>query len=143
MLTYLPPTPEEATALAGGHVVVAGSGHSAMTAVVELANLAKTNPKTQLTWVLRRGAVGNTFGGGATDELPRRGALGQQARRVVQQGIVDLVTGFRVERVEPSEQNSDQVVLVAEDGRRLAAADRVLVLTGFRAGPLVSVGDLA
>ena len=131
-LTYLPPTPEEASAFAGGHVVVVGSGHSAMTAVVELADLARIQPQAQLTWVLRRGAVGNTVGGGDTDELPRRGALGQQARQVVQQGIVELVTGFRVERVESLEQNSDRVVLVAEDGRRLAPADRVLVLTGFR-----------
>jgi thioredoxin reductase len=132
-LTYLPPTPDEAAALADAHVVVVvGSGHSAMTAVVELVKLARTHPRMRLIWVLRRGTVGNTFGDGATDELPRRGALSQQARQVVQEGIVDLVTDFRVERVEPLKQNSDQVVLVADDGRRLPPADRVMVLTGFR-----------
>ena len=36
-LTYRPPTTTEAEGLAGQHVVVVGSGHSAMTAVVDLA----------------------------------------------------------------------------------------------------------
>ena len=37
LLTYLPPTPAADGGLAGGHVVVVGSGHSAMTAVIDLA----------------------------------------------------------------------------------------------------------
>lgn len=128
-LTYLPPTPEEAEELAGRHVVVVGSGHSAMTAVVDLAATARSHPGTRVSWVLRRGAVGDTFGGGAADQLPRRGALGQRAREAVENGVVDLVTGFRVERLEPTDGG---LVLVAEDRRTLPATDRVVVLTGFR-----------
>jgi hypothetical protein len=41
-----------------------------------------------------------------------------------------VVTGFRVERV--AESGGGSVILAAEDGRSLPAADRVLVLTGFR-----------
>ena len=119
--------------MAGRHVLVVGSGHSAMTAVIELAKVAETEPATRVTWVLRRGAVGDTFGGGAADELPQRGALGQRAKQAVQAGLVDLVTGFRIESIEQVESyGAARVVLVAEDGRRLSPADRVVVLTGFR-----------
>ena len=129
LLTYVPPAPEQAAASAGRHVVVVGSGHSAMTAVIDLAEMARKAPGTRLTWVLRRGVVGDTFGGGAADELPQRGALGVRSKQAVTDGLVDLVTGFRVESVV---RDGAGVVLVAEDGRALPAADQVVVLTGFR-----------
>ncbi|MFX8601268.1 hypothetical protein ABTL95_20710, partial [Acinetobacter baumannii] len=56
-------------------------------------------------------------------------ALGQRARTAVDQGLVSLVTGFRIERIDTADQGA---VLVAEDGRVLEPADRVVVLTGFR-----------
>lgn len=129
VLSYLPPTPQQAQAAAGQHTVVVGSGHSALTAIIELAATVEARPGTRLTWVLRRGAVGDTFGGGTSDELPERGALGLRARAAVQAGLVDLVTGFRIEQVKPS---GTAVVLVSQDGRSLSAADHVVVLTGFR-----------
>lgn len=134
-LSYLPPGPTQVDGFAGRHVVVVGSGHSAMTAVNDLAATARTRrvetlqSGTRVSWVLRRGMVGDTFGGGSADELPQRGALGVRARQAVEDGVVDLITGFRVERVE---QTDTGVVLVAEDGRRLDPADHVVVLTGFR-----------
>lgn len=127
-LGHVPPTPAEAAALGGRRVVVVGSGHSALTAVIELGEVARTTPGTEVTWVLRRGVVGDTFGGGSADELAQRGRLGVRAEAAVEAGLVRMVTGFRVEAVE---QDTGSVTLVAEDGRRLAA-DRVVVLTGFR-----------
>jgi hypothetical protein len=109
--------------------VVVGNGHSAATAITELARIARQHPDPRITWVLRRGTVGDTFGGGEADELPERGALGQRARTAVDQGLVSLVTGFRIERIDTADQGA---VLVAEDGRVLEPADRVVVLTGFR-----------
>ena len=129
-LSYAPPTPEQGAALAGRHVVVVGSGHSAMTAVIELAALARSNPGTAVTWVLRRGAIDdNTFGGGESDALPQRGALGLRSREAVDDGLATLVTGFRVEQIETVD---GKIVLVSEDGRSLPAADHVVALTGFR-----------
>jgi len=113
----------------GRHTVVLGSGHSAATAVIELARIAQANPGTTVTWVLRRGVTGATFGGGSADELPERGALGLRAKRAVEDGLAGLVTGFRTERIRT---DGGRVVLVAEDGRELAPADAVVVLTGFR-----------
>lgn len=96
--------------------MVVGNGHSAATAITELARIARQHPDPRITWVLRRGTVGDTFGGGEADELPERGALGQRARTAVDQGLVSLVTGFRIERIDTADQGA---VLVAEDGRVL------------------------
>ncbi|PRC62623.1 flavoprotein, partial [Mycobacterium sp. ITM-2017-0098] len=65
VLTYVPPTHALASALAGKHVVVIGSGHSAMTAVIQLSEVVRTDPSTKVTWALRRGVTDATFGGGA------------------------------------------------------------------------------
>jgi len=109
----------------GRHVVIAGSGHSALTALVAFAELAEQQPATRITWLLRRGAVGDTFGGGAADQLPARGALGLRARAAVDAGRITVVTGFRTERVDGRD-------LVSDNGQRVSNVDEVVVLTGFR-----------
>ncbi|XVS61097.1 FAD-dependent oxidoreductase [Actinosynnema sp. CA-299493] len=114
---------------AGRRIAVAGSGHSALTALVALADLAERHPGTNVTWLLRRGAVGAVFGGGEADQLPARGALGLRARGAVAAGHVEVVTGFRTAAVE---RDGERLVLVSEDGRRLAPVDEVVSLTGFR-----------
>ena len=128
-VVYQVPDFTEVAAYAGRRTVVVGSGHSALTAIIELAQVAERNPGTKITWALRRGVVGNTFGGGTADELPQRGALGIRAKQAVDAGLVDVVTGFRTEQVQ---RGPHGVVLVSEDGRELPAADKVVVLTGFR-----------
>ncbi|SKC40876.1 NAD(P)-binding domain-containing protein [Plantibacter cousiniae (nom. nud.)] len=128
-LSYRIPDFRNRAGFEGKHTVVVGSGHSAVTAVIALARIVRRNPDTTVTWVLRRGTVGNTFGGGDADELPARGALGVKAKELVDGGLINLVTGFRVERVT---RDGDETVLVSEDGRELPGADRVIVLTGFR-----------
>jgi thioredoxin reductase len=129
LLEHRMPGIEDASTLAGQHVVVVGNGHSAATTIGILSRVAKREPGTRISWVLRRGAVGNTLGGGSSDELPERGALGQRAKKAVEDGLVDLVTGFRTEQVA---LDGGQAVLVAEDSRRLAPAARIFVATGFR-----------
>ena len=115
---------------AGRHTVVVGAGHSAATAVIELARIAEANPGSTVTWALRRSVTAATFGGGTADQLPERGALGLRARQAVTDGLVGLVTGFRTERIRLDA--AGRAALVAEDGRELAPADSVVVLTGFR-----------
>lgn len=128
LVSYRIPDFRDRAGFEGKHTVVMGSGHSAVTAVLALARVARRDPGTRVTWALRRATTGNTFGGGDADELPARGALGIKAKEVVDAGLVSLVTGFRTERIT---RDGDRPVLVAEDGRTLAA-DRVVVLTGFR-----------
>jgi thioredoxin reductase len=114
----------------GRRVLVVGSGHSAFNALLELAALARHAPETAITWAVRRGSerMGQAYGGGANDALPARGELGQRISTLVESGLVQLVTGWRTERVE---RTPDGVVLHAGE-RRLAPVDEIIVTTGLR-----------
>lgn len=122
--------PDVRARYAGRRVAVAGSGHSALTALVAFAELAEQAPGTHVTWLLRRREVGDTFGGGTADQLPARGALGMRAARAVDAGHIATVTGFRTGRV--GRADGGRVTLESVDGRRLDPVDEVVVLTGFR-----------
>lgn len=121
--------PADVSELAGSHIVVVGAGHSATHAVLRLSELARRSPGTRVTWLLRRGSTANVFGGGIGDELPERAALGSRARKVIDEGVVDVVTGFRVAEFR---QAGDGLTVVAEDGREVTGVGRVFALTGFR-----------
>ncbi|CRK52017.1 putative oxidoreductase [Rhodococcus sp. RD6.2] len=122
--------PAVRTQYAGKHTAIAGGGHSALNAIVALAALEKDTPGTRITWILRRGDVSSTFGGGDADQLPARGALGLRAKKAVDDGLLHVVTGFRTAAVETTSQ--DRVALVSDAGQRIDDLDRVVVLTGFR-----------
>jgi thioredoxin reductase len=115
---------------AGKRIAVAGSGHSALTALVAFAELAEDHPGMHVQWLLRRGEVGNTFGGGEADQLPARGALGERAARAAAAGHITTVTGFRTSAVQRTED--ERVVLESFDGTTVGPVDEVVVLTGFR-----------
>ncbi|WP_326601338.1 NAD(P)-binding domain-containing protein [Streptomyces sp. NBC_01799] len=117
---------------AGKRTAVIGSGASAFTALAYLADLAQAEDGTgtHATWILRRGISGSTFGGGAADQLPARGALGLAAKAAVDDGYAEAVTGFRSDAVERADDG--RLDLVGEDGRRVDAVDEVIVLTGLR-----------
>jgi thioredoxin reductase len=112
---------------AGKRVVVAGSGHSAFNAILDLVALRDSEPLTQIVWAIRGGAPGRRYGGGGADQLPARGRLGAAVRSLVEDGSVALAAGFHTRRVTSS---GDQVVL--SDGDREIAADEVIAATGFR-----------
>ncbi|OQR63083.1 flavoprotein [Streptomyces maremycinicus] len=122
--------PAVRTRHAGRRTAVIGSGASAFTALATLADLTRTEPDTHAVWVLRRGITGSTFGGGAADQLPARGALGLAAKAAVDDGHADAVTGFRTDAIERAADG--RLILVGEDGRRLDPVDEIIVLTGLR-----------
>lgn len=129
LITYRVPDAAWVRSCAGKHVVVVGNGHSAMTAINDLARVVRTQAGTRVTWLLRRGGEAGLLSGGEADQLPERGALGVRAHEAVTAGLIEQVNGFRVERIEA---DGDRAVVVAEDGRRIEAVDRLVVLTGFR-----------
>ncbi|SEQ99487.1 Pyridine nucleotide-disulphide oxidoreductase [Lentzea xinjiangensis] len=130
-ITYrVPDLAAERARYAGKRIVVAGSGHSALTALVALADLAEREPGTKIVWLLRRGAVGNAFGGGEADQLPARGALGLRAKKAAEAGHIETVTGFRTASVDRAADGS--LALESFDGHRVEGVDEVVVLTGFR-----------
>jgi thioredoxin reductase len=119
--------PDSVADLAGKHVVVIGSGHSAAHAVIRLAELVEQAPGTRVSWLIRRGSPSGLSS--ADDQLPERGALGGRAQQMVAEGRVDLVTGFRTTEFRPA---GDKMTVVGEGAQELVGVDHVYVLTGFR-----------
>jgi cation diffusion facilitator CzcD-associated flavoprotein CzcO len=113
---------------ANKRVLVVGSGHSAFNALLELAALQAEAPDTQIVWAVRRAHVGQMFGGGASDQLAERGALGQRARAIVERGQVKLLTGVSIQRLTGER---DGVHVEAQSGD-LGVFDEIICVTGFR-----------
>jgi thioredoxin reductase len=113
----------------GRRVLVVGAGHSALNALLDLAELARKAPATQLTWAVRRARTDKRlYGGGANDELPARGALGTRVRQLVDTGAVRLLPEFQAEALHTSPEG----VTVTSGGARVGPFDEVVVATGFR-----------
>jgi thioredoxin reductase len=125
----------ERSRYAGRATLVVGSGHSAFNSILELVALADEEPTTEVIWAVRRSSVGQMFGGGENDQLEARGTLGARVRRLVSEGRVRLITGFRAAAVR-DEGNS--LAVVSDDGSRLGPVDEIVVATGFR--PDLSLG---
>lgn len=117
---------------AGRRVMIVGSGHSAFNNIVDLAELARQTPGTSIVWVIRK-ATGNTlYGGGESDALPARGALGQHVRELVEAGALRVVAGFRALALA---QEQDGIAVTGErNGEEvtLAPVDEIIVATGLR-----------
>jgi hypothetical protein len=112
---------------AGRRVAVVGSGHSALNAILELAELRAADPATTIAWVIRGVAAAPALGGGDADELPARGALGTRVAGLLRSGDLVLEAGFQTRAVE---LDGEHVALV--DGDRRIEVDEVIACTGFR-----------
>lgn len=115
---------------AGKHIAVAGTGASAKTALIALAKLAREDPATRISWLVRRPSTGNAFGGGENDELVARGELGEQAKVAVTTGDVLTVTGFRTASI--TDGTNGTLLLESIDGQTVDGVDEIITLTGFR-----------
>lgn len=114
---------------AGRRVLVAGSGHSALNALLDLAAVAAEDAQTHIVWAIRRPVIGQLLGGaGGNDQLQERGKLGSRVRALLDAGRLELVTGFQADRVT---QTRDGLV-VSAGTRQLQAVDEIIVATGFR-----------
>ena len=116
----------------GKATMVVGGGHSALNALIELAELGESDPAMRIVWVLRKESIEAAFGGGEADALPARGALGSQARALVESGAIQVASPFRIERIERQADGAPTVIgdLAGEEER--IVVDEMIVATGFR-----------
>jgi thioredoxin reductase len=117
---------------AGRRVAVIGSGHSAINALLDLAELQRSDPETAITWIMRKQNAQSAFGGQESDALAARGELGIRIREMVDAGALQVVSAFRASRLE---QGSDGIVIRGiwngiEIG--LPEVDELVVATGAR-----------
>jgi hypothetical protein len=113
---------------AGRRVLVAGSGHSAFNAILDLVALRESVPATEVVWAIRGEAPGRKYGGGGDDQLPARGALGAAVRALVADGSIELVGGFQARGLALRDGRLE----IAGGGGRAIVADQVIAATGFR-----------
>jgi hypothetical protein len=125
---------------AGRRTVVVGAGHSAATSLLALAELQHQAPGTEVVWAVRSATPRPLVGKGnvADDELPARGRLATDLADLVEDGRIELVTGFRIRTVALT---GDRVRLAGDHvqgGNGIQAqslvveADEVIAATGFR-----------
>jgi thioredoxin reductase len=117
---------------AGRATMVIGGGHSAVNALIELGELKKLEPATRIVWALRKERVDAAFGGEADDQLPARGALGIQARALVESGQVEVITPFRASRITQGCSCGVRVTGEVDGVEKTIAVDEIVVATGFR-----------
>jgi hypothetical protein len=114
---------------AGRRVLVAGSGHSALNALLDLTELAEQAPGTmRIIWAMRRAAIGQLLGGARGDQLEERGQLGARVQALVDRHEVELLMGFHIDRVTRSAHG----LVVSAAGRTAPPVDEIIAATGFR-----------
>jgi len=125
----IPDFAREAADWAGRTVLLAGAGHSAQTAVRDLARLAQEAPDTEVIWLLRNPEP--SWGTHPGDPLPERAGLAATAAELAG-GASPAVAARRSAVVEEISQPNGRfhVVLRNGDGTDTLEVDRILSLTG-------------
>jgi thioredoxin reductase len=116
---------------ANRRVMVVGSGHSALNALLDLEQLAQTEPATTILWAMRSDNLRRVYGGGADDALPARGQLGTRIRAAVEAGIVQIIAPFHIREVAAGEDGLN-VIGIADGAERSVRVDEIIVATGAR-----------
>ncbi len=128
---HIPDFVAEAESWAGRTTLVVGAGHSAQTAVADLATLAESHPGTRVLWALRSEEPG--FAPDEKDPLPERSALLARAAELAGGAslAVEVLPGVVVDSLARHEGKT-RVVLRSRDGEeKTVDVDWVLSLTGY------------
>jgi hypothetical protein len=120
-------------------VLVAGAGHSAAGNLLSLAKLAEQEPGTRIVWTIRGHNFARIFGGGESDGLAARGALGRRLKALAESGRLEVVPDFRTVEIVAGTRarGSDGGMTVVGRGpdgeeRRIEAIDEIIVSAGGR-----------
>ncbi|OQM74513.1 NAD(P)-binding domain-containing protein [Manganibacter manganicus] len=116
---------------AAKRVLVIGGGHSAINVALALMELQDEAPGTKIFWALRHSSVEKLLGGGLNDQLPERGAFGLAAKKAMEDGRLNMLTAFSVDRIE-TEGNGLLVEATLAEKPFSLLVDRIVVATGFR-----------
>lgn len=113
-------------------VAVIGSGHSAINSLLELEKLKEEHPTTEIIWVLRKERVEEAYGGEELDALEARGDLGSRIHKLVDSGVVQVVTPLRVQYVKGKNGKIELVGETKGDLQTISEIDEMIVNTGNR-----------
>lgn len=113
-------------------VMVVGSGHSAINALLDLSLLKEEFTETNIIWVLRKSNISQVYGGQEKDGLPARGELGIKIRKIVESGIVKVFTPFHIHTVKQEEELVSVYGIYKGEETTINSIDQLIVSTGFR-----------
>src|SRR5687768_4612572 len=115
---------------AGRHTTVVGAGHSAANTLLGLVELARQEPGTAVTWLIRN-AQAVRVSSSADDELADRARLGGRVDRAVADGLITVIDRFEIIR---GRRTLDAVELVGHRRGEVVTlvTDVVVNATGFR-----------
>ncbi|SIT69281.1 NAD(P)-binding domain-containing protein [Microbacterium sp. RU33B] len=115
---------------AGRRVTVVGAGHSAANTLLALVKLAREEPGTSVTWLIRNARAARVSSS-PDDELIGRAHLGSRVDRAVEGGDIALVDSFEIVRAR---RVDDGLELVGHRRGEVVShpADVVVNATGFR-----------
>jgi thioredoxin reductase len=112
-------------------VMVVGSGHSAVNALLELAELQREQTTTTIVWVMRGTNLQRVFGGGSNDALPARGSLGTRIQAQVDSGAITILSPFRIREITETAAGID-VTGETDEGLSTVTVDEIIATTGAR-----------
>ncbi|HNP18948.1 MAG TPA: NAD(P)-binding domain-containing protein [Fulvivirga sp.] len=114
------------------NILVVGGGHSAVNVLLDLAEIQKDYPQTQLNWVLRKKDISAIYGGKEVDALEARGALGIHIEELVNSKKLNAFTPFHILKLS---KNENGVQIEGElDGKyeTIPNIDEIISNTGSR-----------
>jgi cation diffusion facilitator CzcD-associated flavoprotein CzcO len=115
---------------AGRHTTVVGAGHSAANTLIALTELAKAEPGTRVTWLIRN-ASAVRVSSSPEDELADRAQLGSRVDQLVAADAIDKIDSFEISRLQPKGAGV-RLVGTRRGEPATHATDLVVNATGFR-----------
>lgn len=119
------------TRFTGKHTVVVGAGHSAANTLIALAELAKAEPGTRVTWLIRNPSA-IRVSSSPDDELVDRAKLGSRVDQLVHTDQIVMVDSFEISRLQPNGDGGVRLVGRRRGEDAFLDADVVVNATGFR-----------
>jgi thioredoxin reductase len=113
-------------------VLVVGSGHSSINAILELDKLKEKHPSTEIHWVLRKKKMSDVYGGQEDDALEARGSLGIKIEQLVNDDRVSVYTPFQIQQIINNNNKLTIIGLQNENKFALPWIDEVISNTGSR-----------
>lgn len=113
-------------------VLVVGSGHSSINAILELDKLKAKYPDTEINWVLRNKNIRDVYGGQEDDALEARGALGIKIEELVNNDQVNVYTPFQIQQIVRKDGKLTIVGFQDDQLFALPPVDEIISNTGSR-----------
>jgi len=113
-------------------VLVVGSGHSAINAILELDKLKEKYPATEIHWAVRKNNISEVYGGQANDALAARGALGIKIEELIVNDRVSVYTSFQIQQLIRQENKLTIVGFQGHQRSVLPGIDEIISNTGSR-----------